>query len=101
MKSIRVTLMSREYALRVHEDDEAHTRAVAHELNAQMEAFREAHPDQAELTTAIIIALGLADKLTVLQRETETRTADRARALHALADRLAVALDASPDDRAG
>jgi cell division protein ZapA len=94
MKSIRVTLMGREYALRVREEDEAHTRTVARELNEQMEAFREAHPEQAELTTAIIIALGLADKLTVLQRETAARRAEQVDVLDDLARQLTEALEA-------
>jgi cell division protein ZapA len=95
LKSIRVTVLGQEYALRVREEDEMHTRRIAEEVDARMRAFREAHPEQAELTTAVIIALGLADELHLVRRRHDDDEAVRARTLHALADRLAEAVAAS------
>lgn len=95
-KSIRVHVMGREYALRVQEQDEAFTRKVASFVNERMEQFRDEHPEQAELTTAVITALALAEELHTQNDE----RADEAEALNAeldrLADRLEVAIDGSP-----
>lgn len=67
-KSIRVQILGREYALRVQEGEEAHTRRIASSLDARMKQFAEAHPEQAELTTAVMTALTLTEEL-YLQRE--------------------------------
>jgi len=84
-KSIRVHILGREYALRVHEDDEAFTREMASFVNARMEQFRDAHPEQAELTTAVITALALAEELHTAKEE----QADGSDALNEELDRLA------------
>ncbi len=87
-KPIRVNVLGREYALRVEEDDEARTREVAEHVDARMTAFREAHPKQAKLTTAVVTALALAEELHHLRRQhTQERSAADAE-LNALADRL-------------
>lgn len=88
-KSIRVQIMGREYALRVHEEDEAFTREIASFVNARMEQFREAHPEQAELTTAVITALALAEELHTQEEEQAGGT----EALHDEIDRLSGRLD--------
>ena len=84
-KSIRVHILGREYALRVHEDDEAFTREMASFVNARMEQFRDAHPEQAELTTAVITALALAEELHTAKED----QADGTEALNDELDRLA------------
>lgn len=88
-KSIRVQIMGREYALRVHEDDEAFTREIASFVNARMEQFREAHPEQAELTTAVITALALAEELHTQEEEQAGGT----EVLHDELDRLSSRLN--------
>jgi cell division protein ZapA len=80
-KSIRVHILGREYALRVQEDDEAFTREMASFVNARMEQFRDNHPEQAELTTAVITALALAEEL-------HTQKAEQAAGTEALNDQL-------------
>lgn len=96
-KSIRVHVMGREYALRVQEEDEAFTRKVASFVNERMEQFRDEHPEQAELTTAVITALALAEELHT-QRDEQ---AGEAKALNAeldqLAERLEAVLDGAPN----
>ena len=62
-KSIRVRVLSRDFALRVREEDENATRAFADHVDAKMRAFKEAHPEQPELTVAIVTALALAEEL--------------------------------------
>ncbi len=91
-KSIRVSIMGREYALRVDEQSEALTREIATSVDEKMQAFRRAHPDQAKLTAAVVVALALAEQVHDAQRHhaDHTRTLDDA--LGALADRLAAAL---------
>lgn len=87
-KSIRVHILGREYALRVDEDDEAFTREMASFVNARMEQFRDAHPEQAELTTAVITALALAEELHTLKEEQVGRTEVVNDELGRLADEL-------------
>jgi cell division protein ZapA len=87
-KSIRVHILGREYALRVQEEDEAFTREVASFVNARMEQFRDQHPEQAELTTAVITALALAEDLHTLKEEQAGGTEALNEELDQLADRL-------------
>ena len=84
-KSIRIHILGREYALRVQEEDEAFTREMASFVNARMEQFRDDHPEQAELTTAVITALALAEELHTLKEEQAGGT----EALHDELDHLA------------
>ena len=90
-KSIRVQILGREYALRVQAGNEAMMRQVAQRLNARLEAFRNAHPEQAKLTAAIITALALSEELHLARHEAEQRQATTETALEELADALAVA----------
>lgn len=92
-KSIRVHILGREYALRVQEENEATTRAIARQVNEKMEAFRSAHPEQAKLTTAIITAMAFAEELHVARTQGEHTRTDTSDALNDLADRLEAVLD--------
>lgn len=101
LKSIRVRILGREYPLRIREGDEAMTRHMARYVNAKMEAFKQAHPEQSELTTAVITALGLAEEL-YEAREIESHSNTTLIAdLDALADALDGALSPTPNDTAG
>ena len=62
-KSIRVRILGRDYPLRVQEEDEAATREMAAYVDAQMRAFKTAHPEQSDLVTAVVTALALAEEL--------------------------------------
>ena len=90
-KSIRVQILGREYALRVQED----TRRIASSLNRRMKQFDEAHPDQAELTTAVMTALTLAEELYLRREKYQDGTAALTRELDDLSQRLEDAVPAS------
>jgi cell division protein ZapA len=92
-KSIRVHVMGREYGLRVQEEDESFTRKVASFVNERMEQFRDAHPEQAELTTAVITALALAEELHTLRDERAEDAETLNDELDRLADRLGAAIE--------
>ena len=62
-KSIRVRILGRDYPLRVQEDAEAATREMAALVDARMQAFKSAHPEQPDLVTAVVTALALAEEL--------------------------------------
>jgi cell division protein ZapA len=96
IKSIRVHILGREYALRVREEDESHTRQMAAFVNARMEQFKDAHPEQSELTTAVITALTLSEELHLLRESGEADAARLTDALGHLADRLAQTVDPAP-----
>lgn len=98
MKSIRVNILGREYALRVHEEDETQTRELARFVEERMRRFQKAHPEQAELTTAIITALALAEELHDLRAEQEETQQSLDAELDLLADRLANALRPSDEE---
>lgn len=97
MKSIRVHILGREYALRVQEENEAFTREVAAFVNSRMEKFRDAHPEQAELTTAVITALALAEDLHDLRDEIEEERGDVQDVLQGLSERLAGAVETADE----
>ena len=92
-KSIRVHILGREYALRVQEEDEEFTREMASFVNARMEQFRDNHPEQAELTTAVITALALSEELHTLKEEQAGGSEVLNDELDRLADRLGSAVD--------
>jgi cell division protein ZapA len=88
-KPTRVRLMGREYTLRVREEDEALTQEMAAYVSAKMEAFRNAHPEQSEITAAVITALALAEEIYTLRDRQYPELDDE---LKALDKRLADAL---------
>ncbi|PSQ73958.1 MAG: cell division protein ZapA [Bacteroidetes bacterium QH_6_64_77] len=94
-KSIRVQILGREYALRVEEGNEAHTRRIASSVDTRMRQFSEAHPDQAELTTAVMTALTLAEELFLQREEHEDDTAALTKELEHLSQQLEAAVPAS------
>jgi cell division protein ZapA len=94
-KSIRVSIMGREYALRVKESDEAHTRRIAASVDDRMQKFKEAHPEQAELTTAVMTALTLAEELFLQREQHDDGTVALSKELEHLSQRLNEAVPAS------
>jgi cell division protein ZapA len=93
MKSIRVHILGREYALRVQEENEAFTREVAAFVNSRMEKFKDAHPEQAELTTAVITALALAEDLHDLRDEIDDERGEVQEEIEGLSERLLAAVE--------
>lgn len=84
--------MGREYALRVEEDNEHLMREIVAQVDARMKAFHQAHPDQSKLTTAVIIALALAEELHATRRQHNRECEETTGALDALTHRLIEAL---------
>ena len=62
-KTIRVRVLSRDFPLRVRPEDESATRQIANYVDDKMRAFKTAHPEQPELTVAIVTALAMAEEL--------------------------------------
>ncbi len=96
-KSIRVRILGRDYGLRVREDNEVATREIAAYVDARMTAFRRAHPDQPELTAAIITALGIAEDLFGTWEEHEDAAQSLEGELVVLSAQLGSAMDERPD----
>ncbi len=65
MTPIKVRLLGKDYTLRVAKDDELATLEMAEYLNTKLKAFREAHPEQSDLTAAIITGLAITEELFV------------------------------------
>ena len=62
-KSIRVDILDREYPLRVQEDREERTRAIATSVDERMQAIRRQLPTEPDLTVAVMTALSFAEEL--------------------------------------
>jgi len=94
-KSIRVRILGRDYPLRVQEDSEAATREMAAYVDAKMQAFKTAHPEQSDLVTAVVTALTLAEELYTARSELKTTLRQLDDELTTLGHHLA---DALPPD---
>ena len=62
-KSIRVTILEREYPLRVREEEESRARAIAARVEERMQAIRRRLPAEPDLTIAVMAAMAIADDL--------------------------------------
>ena len=62
-KSIRVTILDREYPLRVREEEEARAREVAARVEERMQAIRKRLPAEPDITIAVMAAMAIADDL--------------------------------------
>ena len=61
-KPIRIRILNREYPLRVRAEAEAETRRIAEIVDARMQAFKRAHPEQPDLVAAVMTALAFAEE---------------------------------------
>lgn len=87
-KSIRVRILGREYGLRVDENDEELTKGIADYLDVKMRSFRDAHPDQQDITTAVIAGLAVTEELFSNQNEMKEEKDRVVRSLDELSDLL-------------
>jgi cell division protein ZapA len=87
-KSVRVKILGREYGLRVQEDDEQLTQEIAEYLDSKMRMFRDAHPEQQDVTTAVIAGLAVTEELFTQNNRLSSDFEDFERQLDELSDRL-------------
>ena len=62
---IKVRLLGKDYTLRVSKDDELATLEMAEYLNEKLKAFKQSHPEQSDLTAAVITGLAITEELFV------------------------------------
>ena len=91
-KAIRVTIGSRDYSLRVREENETLTREIAHYVDSKLRAFKDAHPEQSDTTAAVITAMAVAEELFMARSGTEDHGDSIALAIDELERELAAAL---------
>jgi len=65
LKPLKVRFLGKDYTLRVTDDDELATLEMAEFLDAKLRAFKTAHPEQSDLTAAVITALAVTEELFV------------------------------------
>jgi cell division protein ZapA len=87
-KSVRVKILGREYGLRVQENDEHLTEQIADYLDNKMRLFRDAHPEQQDLTTAVIAGLAVTEELFTHHNRLNSESDDFDRQLDELSARL-------------
>lgn len=95
-KPLRVRILDREYALRISKEDEAHTIRIANYLDTKMRAFKSAHPEQSEVTTAVITALAVTEELFDTQTRGDAILESTEARLNALDELLADRLQGVP-----
>lgn len=61
--SIRIRIQNRDFSLVVESKDEERTRELAAYVDSKIREFRRAHPEQPEVTAAIITAMAIAEEL--------------------------------------
>lgn len=61
--SIRVRILNRDFSLVVKRQDEELTREIAAYVDSKIREFRRTHPEQPEVTAAIITAMAIAEEL--------------------------------------
>ena len=74
-KALRIQILGRDYTLRVREENTDLTRQLAEYVDGKMSAFRAAHPEQSEITAAVITAMAIAEEL-FLERATREEVRD-------------------------
>ncbi|SRR5690606_2275620 len=93
--TIRVRILNREFSLVVNPEDEQLMQDVASYVDERTQAFREAHPEQPEVTAALITAVAIAEEL-FIERGRRERLEERLEAeLGELSDSLSAALAAA------
>jgi len=112
-KTIRVTILGREYPLRVSEAHEAFTRRVAELVDERIQAVEQQAPGHPDLTHAIIAAMSLAEELLTAQEHGGPAAGENGaapgaggavealQALEGQADALADRLEAALQNEAG
>jgi len=65
LKPIKVRFLGKDYTLRVTEEDELATLEMAEYLDAKLRAFKREHPEQSDLTAALISGLAVTEELFV------------------------------------
>ena len=94
-KSISVYILGRKYTLRVDPKDEEVTRQIAAYVDSKMTAFRKSFPKQDEVTSAVIVALAIAEELFTAREMNDKMDHHTSGELDALADLLGDALQNS------
>ena len=69
-KPLKVRFLGKDYTLRVKEEDELATLEMAEYLDSKMRAFKQAHPEQSDLTAAVITGLAITEELFVERSST-------------------------------
>ena len=92
---VRISLLGKEYTLRVAEGKEEATEEMAAYLDEKLQAFKSAHPEQSDLTAAVITALAVAEDLFIERASNRDPGAEVNSVLEELEKSLSAALVAS------
>ena len=63
IQPIKVSILGKDYTLRVDPKAAPETIEMAEYLDSQLRAFKTAHPEQSDLTAAVITGLAITEKL--------------------------------------
>ena len=91
-KSVKVHILGKPYTFRVAAEDEEITREIAAYVDGKLTAFRKQFPKQDDVTTAVIVALALAEELFTLREKTDSMHDNTNKELDNLSDLLEAVL---------
>ncbi len=63
MKSIKVTILGKQYPLKVNDEDEEMMQEIARYVDKRFQEFRKAFINQAEPTIMVLASLSIAEEL--------------------------------------
>lgn len=93
--TIRVRILNRDFSLLVEEEDEQLMRELAEYVNQRIREFRSTHPEQPEVTAAVITAVAIAEELFIEKNRREALERRLDAELGGLADKLSRAVEAA------
>ena len=89
MKSIRVTILDREYPLKVSDENEERTREIAAGVDERMQLIRRQLAKEPDLTVAIMAALSFSEECDRLKQASSQEKDSTAVDVQAMIDALA------------
>lgn len=92
-KSVRVSILDREYPLRIQASDEAYTHHLATMVDERLRRLRAEIPMQPDLTHAVIGAMEIAGELYSLRSGLNRMSANTDEEIHSLIEELDSVLD--------
>ncbi len=90
--SIRIRILNRDFSLVVEKRDEQRTRELASYVDTKIREFRRSHPEQPEVTAAIIAAMAVAEELFTERDQRAELETHLSGELSEMAERLSEAL---------
>lgn len=88
MQSIKVTIMGKQYPLKVAANEVENMQQIARFVDEKFRLYRRELTQQPETTIMVLAALSIAEEMMELRRKLEAQPADETRVLRQVNERL-------------